>query len=257
MERQILTRIITKILCAFAFVMALASSPANAQFAQQATWGGEGGGTANAQTVTVANVQSLSDILGVAINYIPSNANTGATTEAVSGLSAVALLKPSPAGLVPLTGGELSGGGATILYDGTEFQLLSPNPVTTVPPHAIMAFNLSACPAGWLASNGSSGTLNLVGYFLRGLDTAGVVDPNPRTLGSIEAFAMQNFYVNTTIPAASTSPQPAGNSTGAVPHYVNTTYSSTGPISAATNTPANTDLETRPVNVAVRYCEKQ
>ena len=257
MERQILTWIISKILYGLVFVLALAMSPASAQFAQQATWGGTGGGTANAQTVTVANVQSLSDILGVAINYIPSTANTGAATESVSGLAATALLKPSPAGLVPLTGGELSGGGATILYDGTEFQLLSPNPVTTVPPHAVEAFHLSSCPSGWAAANGSGGTINLVGYFIRGLDTTGAVDPNARTLGSIEAFAMQNFYVNTSVPSLNATWSNQGNGGDASPRYGFQSYSSTSPISAATNTAANVDLETRPVNVALLYCEKQ
>jgi hypothetical protein len=238
------------------FAASLIAAPAQAQFYQQATWGGNAAGTANAQIITIPNVQKLSDVLGVVINFIPGAANTSAATVILSGLTATNILKPSPTGLVPLTGGELGGGGASILYDGVQFQLLSPNPVTTVPSHVVEAFHLSSCPSGWAAANGSGGTVNLVGYFIRGLDTAGIIDPNARTLGSIEAFAMQNFYVNTSIPATTEYYSPSGAGSETSPRYGAQIYSSTSPISAATNAAANVDLETRPVNVALLYCEK-
>lgn len=37
----------------------------------------------------------------------------------------------------------------------------------TVPPGAVMAFNLSACPTGWSIANGTGGTPDLRGEFIR------------------------------------------------------------------------------------------
>lgn len=49
----------------------------------------------------------------------------------------------------------------------------------TVPPGAVMAFNLSACPTGWSAADGSSGRPNLRGQFIRGWNpTATGLDAN-------------------------------------------------------------------------------
>ena len=47
----------------------------------------------------------------------------------------------------------------------------------------ISAFNLSSCPTGWTLANGSSGTPDLRGEFIRGLDSGRGVDAG-RTLGS-------------------------------------------------------------------------
>ena len=115
-----------------------------------------------------------------------------------------------------------------------------------VPSKAVMAFNLSACPPGWSAANGSGGTVNLVGYFIRGLDTSGVVDPTPRTLGSIEAYAVQSHSHGYNAPS-SVGFIYGGGSTGGV----------TGQIGANTGGPSgNVSTETRPVNVALLYCQK-
>lgn len=49
----------------------------------------------------------------------------------------------------------------------------------TVPPGAVMAFNLSTCPTGWSAADGSSGRPNLRGQFIRGWNpTATGLDAN-------------------------------------------------------------------------------
>ncbi len=41
------------------------------------------------------------------------------------------------------------------------------------PANAIMAFNLSSCPSGWILADGSSGTPDLRGIFIRGAGTSG------------------------------------------------------------------------------------
>ena len=117
-----------------------------------------------------------------------------------------------------------------------------------VPSGAVMAFNLASCPAGWSAANGSGGTVNLVGYFIRGLDAAGTVDPTPRALGSVEAHAVQN-HSHSISPATvlvGGGPYLGGGSIGFVG----------GTISVGNMNTGNAASETRPVNVALLYCQK-
>lgn len=106
------------------FALLFLATPACSQFGGQATWGGVAGGTANAQTVAIANISSLSQLTGIIIGYSAPSGNTGAATLAVSGTAATAVLKPSPGGLVPLTGGELFSS-SEVFFDGTEYVLLT------------------------------------------------------------------------------------------------------------------------------------
>lgn len=57
------------------------------------------------------------------------------------------------------------------------------NALNPTPSGAIMAFNLATCPTGWTAANGTSGTPDLRGEFVRGLDSGRGIDVG-RTLGS-------------------------------------------------------------------------
>lgn len=110
-------------------------SPALAQFASQATYAGLSTGSANAQVVTIPNVSSFGDLLGVQFTWLPGATNTGPTQINVSGLGLTNLYKPSPGGPVALTGGELVSGSpgqlALAQWDGTEFVLLSNLNATT------------------------------------------------------------------------------------------------------------------------------
>jgi len=112
-------------LAALLVLLALAP-PAAAQFADQATYAGTSGGSANAQTITVPNVSTLADIQGVLIKWVPSVANTGSATLAVSGTAATIIRKPGASGLAALAVGELQIGQPVItMYDGTQHVLLS------------------------------------------------------------------------------------------------------------------------------------
>ena len=129
------------------FVLA---SPAVAQFADQATYAGTGAGSANAQTITLANATQYTDLIGVLIKYIPGATNTAAATLAVSGNGGaltggpIAFRKPSGAGLIALTGNELiTGQPVWIMYDGTFFDILS---VTT---STVTAANLANSSLGF------------------------------------------------------------------------------------------------------------
>lgn len=109
---------------AFAAILFVSILPATAQFADQATYV-TASGTANAITLPVQNWSR--NLPGVPLRFLPTADNTSSVTVLVNGVgSPVALLKPSNAGLVALSGGELrSGQMATVAYDGTQFVLLN------------------------------------------------------------------------------------------------------------------------------------
>lgn len=56
-----------------------------------------------------------------------------------------------------------------------------------VPAGFVGQFNLGACPAGWIAADGTGGTRDMRGYYVRGLDTGGGVDP-ARMLGTLQTY---------------------------------------------------------------------
>jgi hypothetical protein len=55
----------------------------------------------------------------------------------------------------------------------------------STPIGTVAAFNLAACPTGWIPSNGTSGTPDLRGEFIRGLDSGRGVDTG-RVLGTAQ-----------------------------------------------------------------------
>ena len=62
-----------------AFLIAVSAGAAMAApFPEQGTYGGTSGGSANAQTVAIANYSAK--LVGVPIRFIPGFTNTGATT---------------------------------------------------------------------------------------------------------------------------------------------------------------------------------
>jgi len=116
---------VLSLLCVFVGFFA-APPQGMAQFASQATWGGTSTGTANAQVVSIANVGSMSDLVGVTISFIPGAGltNSGATTFQIGALAAQPVRKVGYGVLAALTGGELvAGAPASALWDGTEWVL--------------------------------------------------------------------------------------------------------------------------------------
>jgi hypothetical protein len=86
-----------------------------------AQWGGTAAGTANARTLAPAPAVSAY-AAGLSLVFVNgAAANTGATTLAVSGLSALAVLRPDGSAL---TGGEMpSGALLSVVHDGAAFRL--------------------------------------------------------------------------------------------------------------------------------------
>jgi len=116
---------IRRLLIAAALFLGLLA-PAQAQFADQASYAGTGAGTANAQTITLNNVGAYTQIVGVLVKYVPGATNTGSATINVNSIGGITVKKPSPGGFVNLSGGELvTGQTVVVMYDGTNFDLLS------------------------------------------------------------------------------------------------------------------------------------
>jgi hypothetical protein len=100
-------------------------------FYDQQTWAGNAGGTANAIILSVPDITTTSDLLGVIINFKVSATNTGPVTVSVGGTAAQPLLKMTLLGLMPLVGNELIATGtpntASILSNGTSYIMIAPS----------------------------------------------------------------------------------------------------------------------------------
>lgn len=90
-------------------------------------WGGTSGGTANAQTLSVASFTSTD---GQTIYFIAGVTNTGATTLTISGGSPLSIRKDTPSGTTTLGGGEIVAGAVVgVVYDSVAgyFHLVTNN----------------------------------------------------------------------------------------------------------------------------------
>lgn len=118
----------------------------------------------------------------------------------------------------------------------------SPLAVGAAPSGMVAFFYLGACPSGWLHANGTGGTPDLRGEFVRGLDSGRGVDTG-RGLGTYQADAFKShqhgLYANGN--NASFGRQGTGS----------------GPGDYLAQSALTGDTETRPRNVALLPCMKQ
>ena len=132
---------------------------ARAQLNAVQTWAGTAGGTSTALTLTIHNVVSLNDLLGVPIRFLPSGVPIGPTTLTVnldSGgtLDPTAILRPtSNMGLQQLGSDMTTGQMAEVTYDGTEFVITSSIDMTAIGD--TVNVRGSAAPQGTLIEDGS------------------------------------------------------------------------------------------------------
>lgn len=266
-----------RLLAAILFTI-LSPTLALAGFNQQATYGGTSAGTANAQTITIANVGTMSDLLGVTISWKVGSGltNTGATTLAISnGVSTVAtenVDRMNSGSLAALSGGEMPTGllmQAT--WDGTEFVLIT-NYATGTPTGQVAYFDQSSCPPGWHAADGTGGTVNVVGQFIRSLNTgASGFDPS-RTLASAQADSIRQPGLSITAHVPQMTVQGVGFNFWAANGGANGFANSNGGSGAYTTPQTNividsgtvtntgpggvgNGVETRPQNVALLACQ--
>jgi len=120
--------------------------------------------------------------------------------------------------------------------------------LSSIPSGFVGSFNLASCPTGWSTSDGTAGTVDLRGKFVRGLDLGAGVDPS-RTLGTYQADDLKSHtHTMTNIPSnpiGSDGPIDTSNFASVNDRtYITATSSATG------------GTETRPKNVALIYCQK-
>ena len=118
--------------------------------------------------------------------------------------------------------------------------------IGSVPKNAVVAFNSTACPSDWQIADGTNGTPDLRGRFIRGLDSGGSNnDPDsPRTLASYQADELKSHR-------HSLSAGTVSRASGTGHHGGNIHSSNSGLYSDYTG-----GSETRPVNIALTYCVK-
>lgn len=79
-----------------------------------------------------------------------------------------------------------------------------------------MAFNLSSCPSGWITADGTNGTPDLRGEFIRGLDSGRGVDSG-RTLGSSQGQGVQSLASDNWVSMIFDSPNASMNTVSVNP----------------------------------------
>ncbi|PWT78212.1 MAG: hypothetical protein C5B60_01490 [Chloroflexi bacterium] len=147
---------------------------------------------------------------------------------------------------------------AQIVTDGNNAKTSIQNAINALPPGtslpsgAVVAFDVVGCPSGFQAADGTKGSPDVRGLFIRGLDLGAGHDPDAtggRTLGSYQADAMlQHTH---TVNAATTFVV-ANTQTGSS-HIMDTSggNASTGTI------PASSGIsETRPGAIVLTQCYK-
>lgn len=145
---------IAAVIAAAAILYAAVPPPqrAAAQFVDQGTWGGNSGGSANAQTIAIGNYTAHK--AGVILRFNPGFTNTGPTQVNVSGLGLVNVMRPSSIGLVAFSGGEFFANEPTsIMYNGSVYVLASN--VDMTPIGKTIEFRGTAAPRGSLIEDGS------------------------------------------------------------------------------------------------------
>jgi len=186
---------------------------------------------------------------GQVFRFIAAATNTSGVTLNINSIGARAITKN---GTTALSANDiLINSAITVIYDGTQFQLL--NPANVVPSGVITMWSgtIATIPSGWLLCNGSSGTPDLRNRFVIGAfqDTAGVAyttitGADTQTGGTKDAIVVSHTHTATvTDPTHTHSYQSfttlgvagGGNQVGAVGTTVTTGAASTG-ISVANST---------------------
>ncbi len=164
-------------------------------------------------------------------------------------------------------------------YNGTEWLTFSV--LSAVPAGTIAAFNNETCPEGWIPANGSSGTPDLRGIFIRGAGTSGVLSMAngtnfSATYGEYQSDSFQGFKVQTVMGShqhytpggffdvTSGTTQYRVSLSAAAFYHANPvtnsvnlgTKTSSTPISDGTYGTPRTGAETRPASYALTYCMK-
>lgn len=113
------------------------------------------------------------------------------------------------------------------------------------PAGAVVPFKLAACPTGWIPSDGTAGTVDLRGRFIRGTTGSPAVGTVQADSFIAHSHIVPGTFVNNMTFGSSFFP------TGAVFFAASANNMNTG-----NPTSGNAGSETRPKNVALLYCQK-
>jgi hypothetical protein len=161
-----------------------------------------GGGTAQAQTVTLAPA-ATSLTAGLTVRWKPAAANTGAApTLAVNSLTATAITKCGTAALVA---GDLSTTAvAMATYDGTQFQLINPQaagcPTSQSDIPTFVICTTTGCQAettfnNWFVSAPNGITFDECGFALQTAPTVQTVIVDIQTAAGISIFGTTKLQI--------------------------------------------------------------
>ena len=123
-------------------------------------------------------------------------------------------------------------------------------PVNAVPSGAVLAFDLAACPSGWVVANGTGGTVDMRGVVARGLDQGRGLDKSGTGLGGYEADMFQQHTMGSAAGSFMSSP---GGAILGVSGAIGT-WGTTGSTGGANS--GNYGYETRAKATVVLYCQK-
>ncbi len=144
---------------------------------------------------------------------------------------------------------------------------INQNFAIAAPEGAVVAFDLSECPAGWVLADGTNGTHDLRGRFVRGLDERapadGGMDPQgPRSVGQEQTDAFQGHYhwrnISHGVEHDMRVPSDAGTQglwAGTI-HGLTQSYTGSAVTDGAYGS-ARVASETRPRNVSLIYCMRK
>jgi hypothetical protein len=126
-------------------------------------------------------------------------------------------------------------------------------------PNEVRAFNASACPSGWQVADGTSGSPDLRGVVVRGLDNGRGLDSG-RTLASFQSDSFASHNHGVTDPGHNhsyTAPADVSinvGSTATITFKAASTSATTGTSTTGITTNNTGGTETRGKNVALLYC---
>ena len=180
----------------------------------------------------------------------------------VTGISYLGNTKINAENVSFTSGGELFANASSIYYNNGSsiFDVVIKN----VPENAVMSFNQATCPAGWILADGTSGTPDLRGIFIRGAGISGIMQYANATLGNMSAtygeYLNDSFQGHWHEMYTSGDVYQSGTSLNRPGPADKTTLLSDGRIRNATSDHTNgeprTGAETAPASYALIYCVK-
>lgn len=181
---------------------------AKAQLGSVQTWAGNATGT-NSITISLHNIASLNDLLGVPIRFVPAAINTSSVTITINldgggTLGPVNVLKPSTGSLVAFVGGEFQASQiATVAYDGTEFQCTGCT--AAVAAGTTADYSGVTIPSGWLKADGSAISRTAQPALFNALVFSGITATTTNTSTSVVVASSANYQVGWFVGGANVS----------------------------------------------------